>query len=129
MNPFGKPMFNAPDMGQDVAGLFKTFSQLQIPPAELARIQGEYLREAGELWNTSLRDGGKVTLPKDRRFSAPEWSEQPVAGFAAANYLLNARTLMALAEAVQGDAKTRARIRFAIEQWVDASAPSNYLAL
>jgi polyhydroxyalkanoate synthase subunit PhaC len=129
MNPFGKPMFSPPDMGPEVAGLLKTLSQLQIPPAELARIQGNYLREAGELWNASLGSGGKVTLPKDRRFSAPEWSENPLAGFAAATYLLNARTLMALAEAVQGDAKTRARIRFAVEQWVDAAAPSNFLAL
>ncbi|MDZ7858600.1 MAG: class I poly(R)-hydroxyalkanoic acid synthase [Sphaerotilus sp.] len=122
-------MFNAPDLGQDVAGLFKTLSQLQIPPAELARIQGEYLRSAGEIWNSSLSAGGKVTLPKDRRFSAPEWSENPMAGFAAATYLLNARTLMELSEAVQGDEKTRARIRFAVQQWVDAAAPSNFLAL
>ncbi|MEY4910060.1 MAG: class poly(R)-hydroxyalkanoic acid synthase, partial [Pseudomonadota bacterium] len=129
MNPFGKPMFNAPDLGPDVAGLFKTLSQLQIPPAELSRIQGEYLRSAGEIWNSSLSAGGKVTLPKDRRFSAPEWSDSPMAGFAAATYLLNARTLMALSEVVQGDEKTRARIRFAVQQWVDAAAPSNYLAL
>ena len=81
MNPFGKPMFNAPDMGQDITGLFKTLSQLQIPPAELARIQGEYLRKASELWNSSLSSGGKVTLPKDRRFAAPEWSDNPLAGF------------------------------------------------
>jgi polyhydroxyalkanoate synthase len=129
MNPFGNPMFNAPDLGQDVAGLFKTLSQLQIPPAEMARIQGEYLRSAGEIWNSSLSAGGKVPLPKDRRFSAPEWSENPMAGFAAATYLLNARTLMELSEAVQGDEKTRARIRFAVQQWVDAAAPSNFLAL
>ena len=36
---------------------------------------------------------------------------------------------MQLAEAVQGDEKTRTRIRFAVQQWIDASAPSNYLAL
>src|SRR5262249_30967734 len=44
-------------------------------------------------------------------------------------YLLNARTLMQLAESVEGDAKTQARIRFAVQQWVDAASPSNYLAL
>ncbi|WP_257644975.1 class I poly(R)-hydroxyalkanoic acid synthase [Sphaerotilus montanus] len=122
-------MFTAPELGQDVAGLLKTLSQLQIPQADLARIQGEYLRSASELWNSSLGAGGKVTLPKDRRFSAPEWSDNPLAGFAAATYLLNARTLMELSDVVQGDDKTRARIRFAVQQWVDAAAPSNYLAL
>jgi polyhydroxyalkanoate synthase len=43
-------------------------------------------------------------------------------------YLLNARTLMQMADSVQGDEKTKARIRFAVQQWVDAPAPSNFLA-
>jgi polyhydroxyalkanoate synthase len=51
-----------------------------------------------------------------------------MAAFSAATYLLNARTLMSLADAVEGDAKTRSRIRFAVEQWVAAAAPSNFLA-
>ncbi len=51
-----------------------------------------------------------------------------MATFSAATYLLNARTLMGLADAVEPDAKTRARIRFAVEQWIAAMAPSNYLA-
>jgi len=44
-------------------------------------------------------------------------------------YLLNARTLLKLAKNVQGDPKTQARVRFAVLQWIDAAAPSNYLAL
>jgi hypothetical protein len=34
-----------------------------------------------------------------------------------------------MAEAVEGDAKTKARIRFAVQQWIDAASPSNFLAL
>ncbi|MBL4785119.1 MAG: hypothetical protein JKY49_06795, partial [Cohaesibacteraceae bacterium] len=44
-------------------------------------------------------------------------------------YLLNARTLLGLAEAADADAKTKARLRFAVEQWMAASAPSNFMAL
>ena len=44
-------------------------------------------------------------------------------------YLLNARTLLRLAKSVEADAKTQARIRFAVLQWIDAASPSNYLAL
>jgi polyhydroxyalkanoate synthase len=44
-------------------------------------------------------------------------------------YLLNARTLMRMAEAIEGDEKTRNRIRFAVEQWVAAAAPTNFFAL
>ena len=41
----------------------------------------------------------------------------------------NARTLLHLAKSVEGDEKTKARIRFAVLQWIDAASPSNYLAL
>jgi polyhydroxyalkanoate synthase len=37
--------------------------------------------------------------------------------------------MMTLADAVEGDAKTRQRVRFAVQQWIDAASPSNYLAL
>jgi polyhydroxyalkanoate synthase len=33
-----------------------------------------------------------------------------------------------MAEAVEADAKTRTRVRFAVEQWIGASAPSNFFA-
>ena len=65
----------------------------------------------------------------DRRFAGKEWTSQPSSAFLAELYLLNARTLMQLAESLEGDEKTKARIRFAVQQWVDAASPSNYLAL
>ena len=39
------------------------------------------------------------------------------------------RAPCSLAEASQADDKTRARVRFAVLQWIDAAAPSNFLAL
>lgn len=104
---------------------------LSVAPDKLLEIQQDYLREAAELWNAGLAAGSGAPDHKigDRRFAAKEWSEQPGAAFAARLYLLNARTLMRLAEAVDGDRKTRARLRFAVQQWVDAAAPSNFIAL
>ena len=43
-------------------------------------------------------------------------------------YLLNSRTLLAMTDAVDSDAKTRNRLRFAVEQGLAAAAPSNFLA-
>ncbi len=43
-------------------------------------------------------------------------------------YLLNARTLLKLADAVQGDDKPRQRLRYAVQQWVAAASPANFLA-
>jgi polyhydroxyalkanoate synthase len=57
------------------------------------------------------------------------WEHNPLAAFSAASYALNAKVLTGMADAVQADEKTRQRIRFAVEQWVAAMAPSNFLAL
>jgi len=37
--------------------------------------------------------------------------------------------MLQMADSIEGDEKTRQRIRFAVQQWIDAAAPSNYLAL
>jgi len=92
---------------------------------QLSELQKNYIDEATRLWNDSLHANPSL---KDRRFSGEAWSHNPIAAYTAAAYLLNARTLMGLADAVDADAKTRARIQFAVEQWVAASAPSNFLA-
>ena len=98
---------------------------VQLSPAKLQALQEQYLKEAQALWSQSLQGTPEV---KDRRFSGDGWASNPVAAFSAAAYLLNARTLMGLADAVEGDEKTRARIRFGVEQWMAAMAPSNFLA-
>ncbi|MDR6535111.1 class I poly(R)-hydroxyalkanoic acid synthase [Variovorax soli] len=90
----------------------------------LQELQRQYVEEATELWRQDMAARARG----DRRFAAEAWGSNPVAAFSAAVYLLNTRTLLGMAEAVEGDEKTRARLRFAVEQWVAASAPSNYLA-
>ena len=98
---------------------------LKFSPNKLQALQQQYLKEAQELWAQGLQGAPEV---KDRRFSGEGWASNPVAAFSAAAYLLNARTLMGLADAVDSDEKTKARIRFGVEQWMAAMAPSNFLA-
>ena len=98
---------------------------LQFSANKLQELQQQYVKEAVELWTQGLQGKPEV---KDRRFAGEGWDANPLATFSAAAYLLNARTLMGLAEAVEADAKTRARVRFAVEQWMAAMAPSNFLA-
>jgi polyhydroxyalkanoate synthase len=108
-----------------------TLSQpgLQFDAGKLQALQQRYIADASALWNQGLQDGADTPVASDRRFSSAAWKANPVSKFSASAYLLNARTLMALADAVEGDAKTRARMRFAVEQWMAATAPSNFLAL
>ena len=98
---------------------------VKFSPQKLQDLQAQYFKDASDLWNQSLQNSLQV---KDRRFSGEAWASNPMAAFNAATYLLNARTLMGLADAVDADEKTRTRIRFGIEQWVAAAAPSNFLA-
>ena len=100
--------------------------QVKFSPEKLKTLQQQYMEEARELWMQGMQGAPKVE--GDRRFSGESWSTNPVSAFSAATYLLNARTLMGLADAVEADAKTRARITFGVEQWVAAMAPSNFLA-
>ena len=98
---------------------------LRFSAGKLQALQQAYVKEASELWNQGL----KAAAAGDKRFASDAWAANPVAGFSAAVYLLNARALLGLAEAAETDEKTRSRLRFAIEQWMAASAPSNFMAL
>jgi polyhydroxyalkanoate synthase len=123
--------------GQAVAGFLQSMSGLTLSASALSALQEDYLAQATALWNEVVdRPPAAAAAPAsaarplgDRRFAAPDWQQSPAAAFTAQLYLLNARTLTKMAAALQGEDKTLARVRFAIQQWVDASSPSNYLAL
>ncbi len=126
------PLPIAPEAISQVApemlSCIKQLAGLSLPPDAMAKIQKDYLEKATAVWNQALEKPEMLTLD-DRRFAAPEWKSAPGSAFMASMYLLNARTLKQMAEQVQGDEKTRERIRFAVQQWVDAASPSNFLAL
>jgi len=98
---------------------------IHFAPEKLQELQQDYSREAMSLFSEGFKP---PRLTGDRRFADAAWNDNPMAAYGAAVYMLNARTLMGLADAVEADAKTRSRIRFAVEQWVAAAAPSNFLA-
>ncbi|MEP7302438.1 MAG: class I poly(R)-hydroxyalkanoic acid synthase [Caldimonas sp.] len=115
-----------PDFGEALKGL----GSFSLAPEALLKLQSEYLTDAISLWNRTLLPGGaSAAKPADRRFAASEWASNPASTYLSEMYLLNARTLLGMADQIQADDKTKARIRFAVLQWIDAAAPSNYLAL
>ena len=122
--------FQGLDLGSATAGAAPAQAPLKFSPEKLQTLQQQYSQDAIDLWTQSMTGATAANgkAPMDKRFASDAWSGNPVAGLTAAVYLLNARTLMGLADAVEADDKTRARIRFAVEQWMAASAPSNFLA-
>ncbi|MFM9425332.1 polyhydroxyalkanoate synthase [Variovorax sp. GrIS 2.14] len=99
--------------------------KLSFSAEKLKSLQEQYVAEAGELWKAGMTP---TTASSDRRFAGEAWGSNPVSSFTAAVYLLNGRTLLNMVEAVEADAKTKSRLRFAVEQWMAASSPSNSLA-
>ena len=97
-----------------------------IDPTTLEGLRASYMQKAAQLW----QDMASFKTPelKDRRFAAPEWSANPIAAFSAASYLLNAEFLTAMADAVTAPAREQQKIRFAVQQMVDALSPANFLA-
>ena len=120
---------SAQAFGQAVSDSLKSLGGLQLPVQQWTQLQAEYLKSAASLWNQSIGSSDQPKAPvKDRRFASSAWTDNPATSFLSQMYLLNARTLMQMAEGIEGDDKTKARVRFAVQQWIDAASPANFLA-
>jgi polyhydroxyalkanoate synthase subunit PhaC len=115
----------APQAANPLAPLLKDYGA-GIAPAKLEEIRNDYLQKAAKLWQDFM--SAKTPELKDKRFSAAEWTSNPISAFSAASYLLNAEFMMALAESVDASARDKQKIRFAVQQMVDAMSPANFLA-
>lgn len=99
---------------------------VQFDSSKLQALQQDYVQEAAKLWANGLTS---PAASQDKRFGAAPWLSNPLAALTASSYLLNAKALTGMADAIEADEKTRQRVRFAVDQWVAAMSPSNYLAL
>ena len=97
-----------------------------IAPDVLAKLQSDYTAKLSQLWAESL--SAKPPALSDKRFAAPAWQASPLSTFNAATYLLNAQFLNAMTDALQAPPKTKQKVRFAVQQMVDALSPANFLA-
>jgi polyhydroxyalkanoate synthase len=120
----GSPAQAPKALGAEVSVAFPMWS---IDPSKLLALQNEYATRLQQMWSDFLRPEGDAPALPDKRFSAPAWSRQGPFAWSAALYLLNADFMQRMADSVDADAKTRDRIRFFTQQWVDALSPSNFL--
>ena len=95
------------------------------------------LMSAGaQAWAKGLEAWGKVlggvTAPpaaekKDRRFAAPEWSENPIFDTIRKTYLQISDQLLGTVDQIENiDPEMREKLRFATRSFVDAMSPSNF---
>jgi polyhydroxyalkanoate synthase len=98
----------------------------KLSPGKLDALRGDYLQKAASLWQGIMT--GQTPTFQDKRFSAPEWRANPMSALSVASYLLNSEFLMAMADAIEAPAREKQKIRFAVQQIVDALSPANFLA-
>ncbi|WP_292933817.1 class I poly(R)-hydroxyalkanoic acid synthase [Noviherbaspirillum sp.] len=96
-----------------------------IDPTVVAQLQNQYMQQLSALWQEMLNS--KTPAISDKRFSGAEWKTNPLYAFNAAAYLLNARFLTSMADSVEASPKAKQKIRFAVQQMVDAMSPANFL--
>ncbi|KMK91319.1 class I poly(R)-hydroxyalkanoic acid synthase [Aeromonas dhakensis] len=120
---------NLDDLGQ-------VLEQGSQQPWQLINAQMNWWQDQLKLMqHTLLKSAGQQSEPviaperSDRRFKADAWSEQPIYDYLKQSYLLTARHLLDSVDALEGvPQKSRERLRFFTRQYINAMAPSNFLA-
>ncbi|MGI9510361.1 MAG: PHA/PHB synthase family protein [Geminicoccaceae bacterium] len=111
-------------------------TRMMANPATIFQAQFSLWQNYIDLWqNTSKRMLGQETDPvieparDDRRFRDPAWDDDAVFNIIKQSYLLTSRWLTEVVNDVDGlDDKTRQKLDFYTRQFVDAMAPSNFVA-
>ena len=111
-------------------------TRLMTDPARLVEAQMNLWQDYMHLWqNTARRLMGDTAAPVvqpdegDRRFKDEMWQESEVFDFIKQSYLLSARWIQGVVTNVDGlDDHTAKKVDFYTRQFIDAMAPSNFIA-
>jgi len=125
----------------DVARVYTEFgTQLISSPKEMEKVQALYanfFKNQQELWTqitnriSKPEDYKPVIKPADgdKRFKAPEWDEAPYYfDFVKQSYLLISQLVKQIIDSSEVDGKTKKKLSFYSQQYMDALSPSNFIA-
>ncbi|MBA2635887.1 MAG: class I poly(R)-hydroxyalkanoic acid synthase [Sphingomonas sp.] len=94
-------------------------------PAELLDVQLQAARQWSDFWTGALT-GKESEKPRDRRFSAAQWQDDPYYRAIRDSYLLASRQLRDSVDRTSGDGSNGAMARFLLDQYLNAVAPTNF---
>ena len=100
---------------------------LAASPAELLNVQLEAAKQWSDFWTDALA-GKPSEKPRDRRFSSPEWQDDPYYRAIRDSYLLASRQLREAVARSAGEGSNGAMAKFLLDQYLNAVAPSNFAA-
>ena len=94
-------------------------------PQDLLAVQMEAARQWGDFWTGAL-SGKAGEAPRDRRFMAAEWQDDPYYRAVRDGYLLASKQLRELVSLGDGDDSSKATARFLLDQFLNAVSPANF---
>ena len=98
-------------------------------PVDLFKANAELWQGLMTTWTEAMMGKSSTSASKDRRFSDPEWSMNPMFDAMRRTYELNTQWMMSLIDNATGLAEPdRRKARFFTQQTVDAFAPTNFFA-
>ena len=100
---------------------------LAARPAELLNVQLEAAKQWSDFWTGAL-SGTPTEKPRDRRFSAAEWQDDPYYRAIRDAYLLASKQLRDTVEKTAGNGSQGAMARFLLDQYLNAISPTNFAA-
>lgn len=100
-------------------------SPINVAPEALAQIQAEFSNAYAELLEQART--GRLDPPSDRRFRGEAWKANPLALLNAHLWELSAQAMNRMVDVAQVDEPLRNRLRFSVMQWLEATAPSNFV--
>ena len=129
-----RPAALSPDPFNVAPAMTQVMTSLASRPDKLFQAQAALFSGYMDLWTDAARQAtGQpselVPAPRDKRFAAPEWSENPVFDVMRRSYLLSSTWLNDLISSAEDvDPRTKRRAEFFTKLLTDAFSPSNFLA-
>ena len=131
-----QPSALTPDPFHVATALTDVMGRLASQPDRLVRAQADLFQRYLELWQSAARKAtGEASEPVvqpargDKRFSDPEWTDNPVFDVIKQSYLVTSNWLNALVSDVDDvEPMTKRRVEFFMKMLTDAFSPSNFLA-
>ncbi len=107
-------------------------ARLSRDPERVGALQAGYLEKQAKLWNAlaagKAPDADARPEAGDRRFAAKEWRDNPYYSYLRQSYLLAGEFLGQLVDSAELEGQAKERLRFTVQQWVDAMSPENFAA-
>ncbi len=127
---------DAADKAPSLTPSFPPSFPATFDPTPMMRASADFWADSMKLWQRFLDPQADVAAPqgveaaaRDKRFKAPEWTEQPVFDFLRQSYLTIADHLVKGVDAIEGlDPKQQEKMRFATRNFIDAMSPTNFAA-